>query len=62
MLGVEMVVVVVMVATVPQAKLALMDTELLKIMMDKMVEMEVLVVMEVLQPAVLMVEREDLYK
>lgn len=57
-----MVVVVVMVATVPQAKLALMDTELLKIMMDKMVETEVLVVMEVLQPAVLMVEREDLYK
>ena len=57
-----MVVVVVMVATVPQAKLALMDTELLKIMMDKMVEMEVLVVMEVLQPAVLMVDREDLYK
>ena len=55
-------VVVVMVATVPQAKLALMDTELLKIMMDKMVEMEVLVVMEVLQPAVLMVDREDLYK
>ena len=57
-----MVVVVVMVATVPPAKLALMDTELLKIMMDKMVEMEVLVVMEVLQPAVLMVDREDLYK
>lgn len=55
-------VVVVMVATVPPAKLALMDTELLKIMMDKMVEMEVLVVMEVLQPAVLMVDREDLYK
>jgi hypothetical protein len=62
MLGVEMVVVVVMVAKVPQAKMALMDAVLLKIIMDRMVEMEVLVVMEVLQPAVLMVEREDLYK
>ena len=57
-----MVVVVVMVAKVPQAKMALMDAVLLKIIMDRMVEMEVLVVMEVLQPAVLMVEREDLYK